>query len=109
MWQAIASSSDGTKLIAAVYSGNLYTSTDSGMSWTARESSRAWWSVASSADGSRLVATETGSGGRIYTSIDSGETWTVRGNVNNWRPVASSSSGSKLVAALGTNGMYTSP
>ena len=39
-WYSIASSSDGTKLAAVVYGGMIYTSTDSGGTWTARESSR---------------------------------------------------------------------
>src|SRR5262249_17833926 len=50
-WQAIASSADGSKLVATVYGGQIYTSTDSGLTWTPRDSSREWYSVASSADG----------------------------------------------------------
>ena len=56
--------------------GQIYTSTDSGVNWTARESNRNWYSVASSADGTRLVAVV--NGGQIYTSTDSGMNWTPR-------------------------------
>src|SRR5439155_7174268 len=81
-WRSVASSADGSKLVAmsgGAYSGNgadggqIYTSTDSGVTWTARDSNRHWMSVASSADGNKLVAVE--SGGLIYTSTDSGATW----------------------------------
>ena len=66
-WISVASSSDGTKLVAVAASGGqIYTSTDSGVNWTARESSRDWRSVASSSDGGKLVAVV--SGGQIYTS-----------------------------------------
>jgi len=61
----VASSSDGTKLIAAVVGGQLYTSVDSGATWLPSESNRNWISVASSSDGNKLVAAV--HGGRIYT------------------------------------------
>ena len=67
-WRCVASSSDGTKLVAGVsggYGGQIYTSTDSGATWTAREQVRYWRSVASSSDGTKLVAV-TGEGGQIY-------------------------------------------
>ncbi len=35
-WIGVASSSDGTKLVAAAYGGQIYTSTDSGETWTPR-------------------------------------------------------------------------
>ena len=57
-WTRVASSADGTKLVAVVYGGQIYTSTDSGATWTARASNQQWWSVASSANGSKLVAVE---------------------------------------------------
>jgi hypothetical protein len=66
LWQGVASSADGSKLVAVVYGGQIYTSTDSGVTWTPRDSNRNWWAVASSADGSKLVAVV--DGGQIYTS-----------------------------------------
>ena len=67
IWFSVASSADGTKLVAVVNGGQIYTSTDSGVSWTPRESNRDWISVASSADGGKLVAVA-GFDGQIYTS-----------------------------------------
>ena len=65
-WRSVASSADGGNLVAAVWTGQIYTSSDSGVSWTARDSNRNWLSVASSGDGSKLVAAAIN--GQIYTS-----------------------------------------
>ena len=43
-------------LVVVEFGGRIYISSDSGASWTARESDRDWRSVAYSADGSKLVA-----------------------------------------------------
>lgn len=105
-WFSVASSADGSKLVAVAYGSQIYTSTDSGATWTPRESNRYWWSVASSADGSKLVAAEYG--GRIYTSIDSGVSWTAHESDREWQAVASSADGSKLVALVYGGQIYTS-
>jgi hypothetical protein len=105
-WYSVASSADGSKLVAVVYGGQIYTSTDYGISWMPRETSRQWSGVASSADGTKVVALEMA--GQIYTSIDSGATWTPRESNRYWRSVASSADGSKLVATVDTGRIYTS-
>ncbi len=66
-WRGVASSSDGTKLVATESGGRIYTSTDSGVSWTPSESARDWYSVASSSDGTKLVAVAYGD--QIYTGV----------------------------------------
>ncbi|VTU32383.1 WD40/YVTN/BNR-like repeat-containing protein [Variovorax sp. RA8] len=107
-WTSIASSTDGTKLVAVDGAlGQLYTSTDSGVSWTPRESGRMWSSVASSVDGSKLVAA-VDVGGQLYTSTDSGVSWTARESAHAWTSVASSADGSKLVAVAADDQIYTS-
>ena len=82
-WQSIASSSDGSKLAAVVSGGFIYTSSDSGATWTEQTAagSRYWQSIASSSDGTKLAAVEsewngTNYVGSVYTSSDSGATWT---------------------------------
>jgi hypothetical protein len=105
-WYSVASSSDGTKLVAAVYGGQIYTSTDSGVTWNGRGSSRNWYSVASSSDGTKFVAVA--NNGQIYTSTDFGYTWTARESNRNWQSVASSSDGTKLVAVVNNGQIYTS-
>jgi photosystem II stability/assembly factor-like uncharacterized protein len=106
-WYSVASSSDGSKLVAVVNAGPIYTSTDSGVTWMPRESNRVWYSVASSSDGSKLVAVDNAPG-RIYNSTDSGVTWTPHANNRFWRSVASSSDGSQLVAVAGADQIFTS-
>ena len=82
-WQAVASSADGTTLVAVAYytngvvPGDIYTSTDGGTNWTqtgfVHEN---WVAVAASMDGTHFVAVseytnETlGIAGQIYTSAD---------------------------------------
>jgi len=108
---AIASSSDGTRLALAVYYGSIYTSTDSGTTWTERTSagSRAWRSITSSADGSKLAATvnDNYGNGYIYTSTDSGATWTERTSAGSryWESITSSADGTKL-ATVDYRGTY---
>jgi hypothetical protein len=56
-WQAVASSADGTKLVAAINNGSIYTSTDFGATWVSNNVPNTnWISIASSADGCTLVA-----------------------------------------------------
>ncbi len=107
-WQTVASNSDGTKLIAAVGGGDIWTSSDSGATWTANNVNGGfnnWQSVASDSTGTKLVAVVYG--GDIWTS--SNGTWTANG-VNNgfdwWDAVASNSDGTKLIAAIGSTSGY---
>jgi hypothetical protein len=117
-WSAVASSADGTKLVATVKGGQIYTSADSGVTWTPQASSTNWSSVASSSDGTYLVA---GVGnnvsliGYIYTSGNSGiGSWSPHDSARQWVSVASSADGTKLAAAVygtagsGNPGIYTS-
>ena len=47
LWTSVASSTDGTRLVAAVRAGPIFTSTNSGFSWVANEPpSLQWRSVA---------------------------------------------------------------
>ena len=100
------SSSDGTKMYIATSGGFIFTSSDSGTTWTQRASSGLWNNIACSSDGVKLVATQYG--GQIYTSTDSGATWTGRDSNRNWIACASSSDGVKLVAAVSNGQIYTS-
>jgi len=111
-WASVASSADGTKLVAvdsglSGEGGQIYTSTDSGVNWTARmtDTDRRWVSVASSADGTKLVAAVYT--GQIYTSTDSGANWTARASNSDWYSVASSADGTKLVATVYNGQIYT--
>jgi hypothetical protein len=129
----VASSANGTNLVAVGYGGilgSIYLSADAGNTWTNPPGPSNFWltnfwsSVAFSADGTKLVAAAEaaeGAGsflpGPIYTSTDSGASWVPSGAPNNvWYSVACSADGTKLVAAAyagpsqdaGTGMIYTS-
>jgi hypothetical protein len=113
LWSGVASSADGTKLVAVARydstlwgetDGGIYVSTNSGDSWTQTSAPSEYWnSVSSSADGSKLVASGNGyNSGLIYTSTDSGANWTSNDVPNlSWVSVASSADGNKLVTSVG--------
>jgi hypothetical protein len=109
VWSSIASSADGTKLVAATFS-NVYTSTNSGTSWLLANTPHnfIWASVASSADGTKLaVAGNANTGSPILISSNSGSSWTTSSApFLAWSSIASSSDGTKLAATYG--GIYTS-
>ena len=87
--------------------GKIYTSTDSGLTWTPQGTNNYWTGIASSADGTKLVATSTGAG-QIYVSTDSGITWFPKDSLRAWSAVASSTDGSKLAATVAYGFIYTS-
>jgi len=65
-WAGVASSADGTRLVAISQGRPIYRSTDSGATWQAMPSPATnWQAIASSADGSKLAAVTWGGG--IYT------------------------------------------
>lgn len=108
-WYGIASSADGSRLAAVASVNGIYTSVDSGITWTAVSVPSAQWrSIASSADGSKLVAGVYGGG--VYTN--SGTSWAIVGSSApspaNWVSVASSASGSTLYAAVSGGAVYKS-
>src|SRR5882762_3964943 len=89
-WLSVASSADGSKLVAVVGPGRIYTSTNSGATWISNNVPNTFWrSVASSADGGKLIAAV--DGGLIYTSTNAGATWVTNGAPSkDWFSVASS-------------------
>ncbi len=112
-WRCIASSSDGTKLVAVTARGGqppasgaspgIYLSTDSGTSWTYSTNVPLCACVASSSDGGRLVAALNPSSfpsGSILISTNSGIIWTPTSAQTGtyWNSVASSADGRILVA-----------
>jgi hypothetical protein len=121
-WMGIASSDDGTKLVATDFGANanggyIYTSTDSGVTWTPRGITRNWNAIASSSDGTKLVAADypdfnhdEPDRGYIWTSSDSGETWVERKGAGSkwWQSITSSSDGRKLAAVAWGDYIYTS-
>lgn len=110
-WTSVASSADGTHLVATVSPGNIYESVDSGGTWLLTMAPSTYWtSIASSYDGTHLIASVSGPGGGIYTSINGGGgPWTqALAPTTHWASVASSSDGTHLVAVGLDIGIYTS-
>jgi hypothetical protein len=102
-WTSVASSADGTNLVASeAAGGGIYVSTNSGGTWNLTLApSNVWYAVASSADGTKLAAVAGGpnASAPIYTSTDSGNTWVqAQAPLTAWYSIASSASGAKLVA-----------
>jgi hypothetical protein len=113
-WQCLASSADGTRLVAGANPGPLYLSTNSGATWIPTlVSNEYWFSVASSADGTKWVAVAPGNPGGypggIYLSTDGGCTW-VSNSLSSlnmyWGSAALSADGNTLVvvAPYASNG-----
>jgi len=108
-WTSVASSADGSKLIAASYFGELYSSTNSGATWVTNGAPlKNWTCVASSANGDRLVGVANFGSCQIYTSTNSGASWMDTSAPNqDFRSVASSADGNKLVASVYDGAIYT--
>jgi hypothetical protein len=107
---SIVSSSDGAKFAAAVNAGSIFTSTNSGATWTERTTAgtRNWSSITTSSNGTNLAAVVNGGG--IYTSSDSGATWTGRAVGSLWRAVLVYPNGSteNVVGIIDGGYIYTS-
>jgi hypothetical protein len=100
--------------------GDIWTSTDSGATWTndttgTSASGKVWLRITSSAGGTKLAAIV--QNGDIWTSTDSGATWTNESTTTSatgldWGGITSSSDGTKLAAVetdfSGTGDIWTS-
>jgi hypothetical protein len=106
-WASITSSSDGKKLVAAVGSGGIYTSTNSGLTWSKTAAPNgAWTQITSSADGTKLVVAPYS--GNIYFSMNSGLTWTAASPNDYFTGIASSSDGTYVTAITNRSAIYIS-
>jgi photosystem II stability/assembly factor-like uncharacterized protein len=116
-WNTVASSADGSKLIAGGMPWIYCISTNSGTTWITNTQPQngstygSWSCIASSADGTKYVGIL---GNVIWVSTDSGTTW-LSNNVPGvafFGCVALSADGTKLVVVVGNNSspgpIYTS-
>jgi hypothetical protein len=122
-WHGVASDATGTHLVAVantsitaegcLYSGDIWTSVDSGVTWTDRTkgtaaSGQEWSSVASDATGVNLVAVAQSGG--IWRSSDSGATWTdevtaTTAAAPGWLFVGASATGTHFAAISMSGGL----
>jgi hypothetical protein len=107
--QAIASSADGTHLIAG-YAGFLEISSDSGATWSAppNQPTGTGFQFALSTDGHHEAAAALGR--YIYVSSDFGTNWIAETNsaVTSYDGIAMSADGSRLVAIASGGGIHAS-
>ena len=98
-WSALASSADGSRLVASVANGCIFTSTNSGVTWVSNNSNNVPWQIAD---------------GEIPTSSNS--SWETRGTVwmsnsvpgQTWSAVYSSPDGNTLLALARSGWSYKS-
>lgn len=113
-WYTAAMSRTGrVMLLGEASTGDLYVSTDYGVTWTKRQPSGAvedWRGVSMSYYGKNMLAVAVA--GRVYTSTDYGVSWTERqpaGNADkDWTTCASSSDGKYLIAGIANGRIYMS-
>lgn len=142
-WEGVASDADGSNLIAASsvfptdlipnLAGRIWTSADSGATWTERQPYGAmdvyWGKVASNSDGTKLMAGVKYLASAfpplfaasLWRSVDSGATWTEqRPIVNYMNPpvfpggtvtsgIASDTSGDRIIACIGEPVAFVPP
>jgi uncharacterized repeat protein (TIGR02543 family) len=108
-WHALATSADGTKVVAAIYGGKIYTSSDSGANWTERTNStnRDWLAVAITQSSNVIYgAYRTGdNSGGVAVSTDFGATWSVTSAPSDcaYQGIATSGTSNVSAACTGTN------
>ena len=104
-----ALSLNGSSIAIGVYNGNIYISTNNGVSWGPPSASvKNWIGISSSQDGTYLAACVGSPSGNIYTSTDSGVTWETRGFNIRWACIASSDDGTRRIAGPNSGYIYTS-
>ena len=107
-WRSIASSSDGTRLASVAENDGIFTSSDSGLTWTRRTNDTliSWSAIASSSNGANLIAVSSSTG--IATSSDYGVTWTYNPISGDFRSVTSSTDGTRLAMAENNGYIWSS-
>ena len=98
-WKDIAVSSDYSKMYAVASGDHIYSSTDSGSTWTqvgTTGPAKTWVGVATSSDGSTIAALE--QNGKVWVSNTSGSGWTQNYTNKKWYKITMSGDGTKIVA-----------
>jgi hypothetical protein len=108
-FESIVCSADGVRMVAgAITTGQgIYSSLDSGQTWSGPVTSFPPVALASSSDGSRVAGVV--SDGALIYSTNSGQAWQQANapSTASWTSIASSASGSLLAACVTGGGVYT--
>ena len=112
VWTSSAVSLDGTVMVAAQeldetgYPGQVWTSTDSGASWTSNGPHMKWSSVAMNSNGTMMMAAASTPSGFVYASSDFGVSWTATPQYGN--RVGVSPDGTTVVAGETDGDLFVS-
>jgi hypothetical protein len=101
-WKSVVMSADGTKIVVGSAYGDIYTSTNSGSTWTKQNSapSGSLYNLSCSVDASKIISILYVDIIRVYVSTDSGVTWTDRTPSSVINGVTSTPSGGKPIVSL---------
>lgn len=94
-WGRVCISDDGS-FMAAYETTNIWISSDSGKSWTIKNSTQTWGCLSCSSTGQYILAG--GSLGNLQLSTDYGETWSQVVGDAYWKGTTVSTDGQKLLA-----------
>ncbi len=105
---SVASSADGTHIIATTQNDYMYRTIFSGASgtWSTAGTLGTRSFAAMSADGLRVIVG--GDSQQLQTSIDRGNAWTLRETARTWTAAASSNDGTLLIASVQNGRIYRS-
>lgn len=97
-WWAVVCDSTCTNMTAIQNgTGYLYSTSDSGSTWTHNSLSRDYSDISMSSDGTKVAATD---GSDLYISVDSGANWVSQNQSGKiWQSVTISGDGKKIYAA----------
>jgi hypothetical protein len=109
-WSAVDISSNGQFMVATVYDGHIYVSSNYGTTWVQRATQQFWSSVYCSGTGQFMIATVMDS--VIYVSGDFGVSWAIAvgegSNARAWKAIAGNLTGSQLVVCAQDDQIYYS-
>lgn len=106
-WNVGVISSNGSAIVAGIYSGRIYISTNSGSNWTETQPAgnvdEAWNIVSLSSNGSIIIAGTLS--GRLYISTNTGSNWTeaqpAGATDKNWYCSSMSLDGARIIVGEG--------
>ncbi len=112
-WSSITCNSDGSKVYACMNPGNLYISTNYGVTFTilpisSPDVTKQWTCINTSNFGNGQYIAACANNDLIYLSNDSGTTWTPRESPRTWKAIEISVNGQYVNAAVNTGYIYNS-
>lgn len=118
LWNSLCASQDLSLIVATIYGGQVYFSTDYGHSFTQSQGTPMsdWANLACDSSGINIIAAQaygeistTPFPGYFYTSSDSAQTWTKHETPSNfWNGLASNSDGSHIAVGACQGHVFTS-